>query len=521
MRDDEAKETERDERAEYESLIKALAGTPRLVRFLRFLGEKYFSGQIDELYEYNIATEVFGRSKATFDPAEDAIARVEAHRLRKKLREYYKGEGKDRILQLSLPPASYVPIFVPRPPESSTAEVEGVDAGLEEAASELHPQEEQYPGQRDSNGILRIFRSRPRILATIGIGVVLSALTVLAGVWMATRTRVANIEPKQSVTVPHPSTEAPGSKPIRLLSGYFGSPQIDSTGASWEADRYFHDGGAWQASSIPIAKTATPFLFQHSRVGIFSYDIPLRPGVYELHLYFMTNDPHEDIRTFHVDLNGKIVLSGFDIDVDAFGRDIADERVFHDVSPAEDGLLHIGFYNERSLAALNAIEILPGIPHRQLPIRLITRGSAYIDHLGQFWHPDDYFMEGLTLDAPRAITGTLDPDLYSTERYGHFSYTIPVDPQDRYTVVLHFAEHYFGPQQAGSGGIGSRVFHVLCNGETLLDNFDIFKEAGSLHALTKTFNHIKPSPQGKLNLMFEPVVNNATVSSIEVLDESK
>ena len=60
----------------------------------------------------------------------------------------------------------------------------------------------------------------------------------------------------------------------------------------------------------------------------------------------------------------------------------------------------------------------------------------------------------------------------------------------------------------------------MCNGQTLLDNFDIFKEVGSLHEDTKTFRHLKPSAQGKLNLTFEPIVNNATVSGIEVLDES-
>ena len=65
------------------------------------------------------------------------------------------------------------------------------------------------------------------------------------------------------------------------------------------------------------------------------------------------------------------------------------------------------------------------------------------------------------------------------------------------------------------------MFRVLCNGNTLLDNFDIYKEVGSLHALTKTFYHLKPTAQGKLNLTFEPIANNATVSGIEVLGEAQ
>ena len=117
--------------------------------------------------------------------------------------------------------------------------------------------------------------------------------------------------------------------------------------------------------------------------------------------------------------------------------------------------------------------------------------------------------------------GSTDPGLYAAERYGHFTYAIPVDTRGRYTVVLHFAEFYFGSEATGAGGVGSRVFRVLCNGTTLLDDFDIFKEAGSLHPLTRTFYHLKPTAQGKLDLTFEPIANYATVSGIEVLDESQ
>jgi hypothetical protein len=130
-------------------------------------------------------------------------------------------------------------------------------------------------------------------------------------------------------------------------------------------------------------------------------------------------------------------------------------------------------------------------------------------------------MNGRLSDKREETIGSPDPDLFATERYGHFTYAIPVDTRDRYTLIFHFVEFYFGPQTPGGGGVGSRLFRVMCNGQTLLDNFDIYKEAGSLHVLTKAFYHMKPSAQGKLNLTFEPLVNNATVSGIEVLDESQ
>jgi hypothetical protein len=116
------------------------------------------------------------------------------------------------------------------------------------------------------------------------------------------------------------------------------------------------------------AETSDPMLFKHRRNGDFFYDIPLRPGVYELHLYFVAADPLSiELSTFTVDINGDKVLLGFDVRSDALGANNADERVFRDVSPASNGILHLGFTSELSPATLNAIEILPGTPHRSFP----------------------------------------------------------------------------------------------------------------------------------------------------------
>jgi hypothetical protein len=310
--------------------------------------------------------------------------------------------------------------------------------------------------------------------------------------------------------------------PLRILAGYLGKPRIDSAGNVSQSDQFFHYGGAWERPDSAAARTSDSMLFKHWRNGDFSYDIPLRPGVYELHLYFVAVEPaSSDLSTFTIYVNTDQVLSNFDIRSDALGANIADERVFRDVSPASNGFLHLGFTSERAPATLSTVEILPGTPRRQLPIRMVTQPRSFTDHDGQFWHSDDDFLDGYTSTKGTRITGTSDPDLFAEERYGHFTYAIPVDTRDRYTLILHFAEFYFGPSASGVGDEGSRVFRVLCNGNTLLDNLDIYKEVGSLRALTKTFYHLKPSPQGKLNITFEPIANNATVSGIEVLDESQ
>jgi hypothetical protein len=119
MPDNSASTSHEAERAELEAVAEALARSPRLSRLVRYLGEKYFQGESDQLHEYNIATEVFGRSKTAFDAGEDAIARVEAHRLRKRLKEYYETEGKDHAVQLSIPSGTYVPVFSHRAPEAA------------------------------------------------------------------------------------------------------------------------------------------------------------------------------------------------------------------------------------------------------------------------------------------------------------------------------------------------------------------------------------------------------------------
>lgn len=474
-------------------MAATLGNSTRLLRLITYIGEKYFNSETDKLREYNIATEVFGRSKTTFNAGEDAIVRVEAHRLRKRLKEYYEADGKDHPVHVSIPAGSYVPVF--------THLSDGPPKLDEKTAS--------------ASAGMRWWKPAAAILSL--------AVLILAGYWVF---RTHREKPGTAVAVlrsrpaPSASSGSYAQVPLRILAGYNGKPQIDSAGETWQPDEYFHLGGKWARAEESIERTSDPRLFEHWRNGDFSYDIPLRSGSYELHLFFLSQDPNPNgPPTFSVSANGKPLLSGFDVNSDAMGANIADERIFRDITPANDGILHLDFDSERGTAAVNAIEILPGIPGRQLPIRIVTQPASFTDHNGNFWHPDNYFVDGYTWTKRVQIAGAPDPDLFAGERYGHFSYAIPVDPRDRFTLVLHFAEFYFGPNASGVGSVGSRVFDVRCNGNTLLDNFDIYKEAGSFHALTKTFYHLKPSAQGKLNITFEPVVNNATVSGIEVLDE--
>ncbi len=497
------------ERAELRSAVEALAKWPRLSHLLQYMGERLFSGELDQINEYNIATEVLGRSKTVFNATDDAIARVETHRLRKRLATFYETEGRDHPIQITLPAGSYVPVFSRKVAEDPWP-----------TAPDLAPKlESESPG----NAV------RPARRLIPGWKVAASAAAVMlaaSGVYLYLHTRGSSTReaPGSELTpalVPPPSQSEATASAIRIMAGYSGQPRTDSAGRVWNSDQYAAGGGGWHRAPGIIARTIDQFLFEHSRSGEFTYSIPLKPGSYEVHLFFSTQARSTESNSFSVFINGTPVLQGFDINVDSLGEEIADERVFRDVSPEKDGFVRIMFMGATGTPSLNAIEVLPGVPHAQLPVRIIMQTTPMTDPGGRFWHPDDYFMYGRLSPQSHPLLDSPDPDLFSEERFGHFTYAIPVDTRDKYTVILHFAEFYFGPSAPGGGGESSRIFKVMCNGQTLLDNFDIFREAGSLHEVTKAFHHLKPTAQGKLNLTFEPIVNNATVSGIEVLDEAQ
>jgi adenylate cyclase len=83
----------------------------RLCRFLSHIVNRAIDGDLDNLKEFTIAMEVFDRT-SDYDPNIDAIVRVEARRLRAKLKAYYEdGPGTADPVLIALRPGSYVPIF--------------------------------------------------------------------------------------------------------------------------------------------------------------------------------------------------------------------------------------------------------------------------------------------------------------------------------------------------------------------------------------------------------------------------
>ncbi len=125
-------------------------GSARLQRFLRIAIERTLAGQTDQLKEYAVGRDVFQRGER-YDPRTDSIVRVEARRLRSKLRQYYQTEGASDPVVIRFPRGSYVPEFAragqmeeePAPPPAPTEKSWNVRTVAVLPFSNLSPEAEQ------------------------------------------------------------------------------------------------------------------------------------------------------------------------------------------------------------------------------------------------------------------------------------------------------------------------------------------------------------------------------------------
>jgi hypothetical protein len=84
-----------------------------LQRLLQYLGTKAVGDPFAEIKEYTIGMDVFERG-GDYDPKIDTIVRVQIHRLRLKIKEYYETEGASDQILIDLPKGHYLPTFEPR-----------------------------------------------------------------------------------------------------------------------------------------------------------------------------------------------------------------------------------------------------------------------------------------------------------------------------------------------------------------------------------------------------------------------
>jgi hypothetical protein len=475
------------QQAEREAMSRLLASglfarSPNLERILVYLCEKHFEGQSHLIKEYHVATEALGRSE-DFDPKKDSIVRVEMHRLRKRLREYYESTPADAI-HISIPEKSYLPEF--RYPDGASAR-----GAVAPASAGVPPASAPATAVPAPDGVSRRWWWIP--VAAIG-----SAAGVTA--WLS-RSPGKSAPAINNTSAPAPVADAvPAASRgeiIRIMAGHAAGRITDRYGRAWQGDRYFKGGTAVAVSTEVTGRGFDPNVFAHMREGEFTYAIPLKPGFYELLLLFAETQygernpmgGGETSRVFSVSANGKTILREFDALGETSDPNTATARLIRDLSPAADGNLHLQFGPASAgKPFLNAMEIRPGVRGRIRPIRIVCRPETFRDAAGNTWEPDLFYKSGKQISRPQGAPFP-DGDLLRGERYGNFSYIIPVPP-GKYGARLYFWDYWWGEGHPGKGGIGSRVFDVFCNHKPLLTDMDIIRQNPKDQVVVHTFHSL-------------------------------
>lgn len=203
----------------------------------------------------------------------------------------------------------------------------------------------------------------------------------------------------------------------------------------------------------------------------------------------------------------------------------------------------------RFAAAQNAEpDLLASRPGRTYLYRVNCGGPDYTDHDSQLWAADHAYRStdawgalswadaypnldprlGSVRRIYRPLTGTRDPALFQTFRYGRdeLQYTFTV-PNGAYELELYFVEPWYGAGNGDAAVLGSsasistpsaagwRRFDVAVNGKTVLRDFDLAREFGFGHAAKKIV--AAKVSDGRLVLSFPRVaVGQAVISAIAV-----
>jgi hypothetical protein len=87
-------------------------------RLFGYLADKSLAGESENLKEFTIGVDVFGKS-SSYDPQQDASVRIQAGKLRQKIEEYYRTEGASDPVVVTFPKGRFKLTFEDRSPEAS------------------------------------------------------------------------------------------------------------------------------------------------------------------------------------------------------------------------------------------------------------------------------------------------------------------------------------------------------------------------------------------------------------------
>jgi hypothetical protein len=204
----------------------AFKASQRSGQFLKYIVDQAIAGHFESLKERVIGIELFGRSP-TYDTGEDAIVRVTASDVRKRLLQHYGKEGASSEFRISLPLGAYIPEIVRRPhsPANGNSHLIGTEADPDQVADLPHPDLMHGPVHPARNDVV-VESSRPGVRAAIAA---LCTLVLIASAVIAwNRYSVVEVVPRSSLLwsaffrSAHPTQIITSDPNIAEINGYTG-----------------------------------------------------------------------------------------------------------------------------------------------------------------------------------------------------------------------------------------------------------------------------------------------------------
>jgi uncharacterized delta-60 repeat protein len=289
-----------------------------------------------------------------------------------------------------------------------------------------------------------------------------------------------------------------------------GGPTIRYGQDIWLADTHFSGGNTYR-NRVPISNTNNDAVYQSERNGIFSYEIPVPgPGPYTLELHFSEIYwERSGARLFDLNVENNPFRTNIDLVKDTGLKKASLIRIEN--LQVNDGHLSLELISRKDRAKISGIALFKQAQTETPREIRINAGGDALYYLGEEWLSDRYYQGGKTYtDASKPISATERDELHHSERYGEFSYRIPVPKAGRYFLELHFSEIFWEKE-------GERVFDVrMENGQEKLENIDLIKLIGEPNRAYMQQGGTFEILDGALDLEFIPKVNEAKLAGLRL-----
>jgi hypothetical protein len=254
--------------------------------------------------------------------------RVEIRRLREKLCQYYETEGAGHPVRLTIPVGHYIPVFTKNGAAPFQSYADSQETAEAQGSLPTHPEFEPPAALHAQVESRQPCLTTFRIVLGLGVGIGMIFLTLAGKEALSSREGPASASantaglPELAANTPTPAPDPPASEDgaFRILAGSYVTIYQDHAGKIWSGDRYFTGGTPDRSEKQFIHRTLDSEIYRVSRQGDFTYDMPLKPGVYELRLHFaeIFFGPEELVgggetsRLMHVIAKGKPLLLMYD-----------------------------------------------------------------------------------------------------------------------------------------------------------------------------------------------------------------